>query len=101
MKNRIIFSIFYTAIASFPHVVTLVYWLILVPHEQTTCELHFDIDTLCFKMGSFSDMCHIAEDLFGQGLFKPFVILNKFGINSLIALIEILALSSIKRQEVG
>lgn len=39
-------------------------------------------------------------DLFGQGWFVAFVALNKFGINSVIALIENLMLNSIKRQEV-
>jgi hypothetical protein len=42
-----------------------------------------------------------AEDLFGHGWFKPFCALNKHGVNTLIALIEIVILSSIKRQEVG
>lgn len=37
-KNRAIFSIFYTAVVVFPQVVTLVYWLILVPHKQTSRE---------------------------------------------------------------
>jgi hypothetical protein len=42
-----------------------------------------------------------AEDLFGHGWFKPFCALNKHGVNTLISLIEIIILNSIKRQEVG
>lgn len=33
-KNRYFFSLFYTAIVTYPHVVTLVYWAILVPSRE-------------------------------------------------------------------
>jgi len=49
----------------------------------------------------FAHTHQTAEDLFGNGWFKPFCTLNKYGINNMIALIEIVILSSIKRQEVG
>lgn len=43
---------------------------------------------------------HIAEEFFGQGWFQPFCLINLWGVTALIALIEILALNSIKRQVV-
>jgi len=79
MKNRVFFSIFYTAAVVFPHVVSLTYWLILVPHD------HEDVG------GSI-------EHLFGNGWFKPYCIINLFAVNSLIATIEVVFLSSIRRQ---
>lgn len=49
-KNRAFFSIFYTVAVVFPHVVTLVYWLILVPHKQISRELPFACNFLYFVM---------------------------------------------------
>lgn len=34
-KNRTFFSIFYTAVVTWPHVVTLIYWAILTPKNKT------------------------------------------------------------------
>jgi len=42
-----------------------------------------------------------AEDLFGHGWFKSFCTLNKYGVNTVIALMEIVILSSIRHQEVS
>ncbi len=43
----------------------------------------------------------IVDDFFGDGWFKPFCIINQWGITTLIAVFEILALNSIKRQVVS
>jgi hypothetical protein len=43
----------------------------------------------------------IAEEFFGHGWFQPFCLINLWGITALLALIEILALNSIKRQVVS
>lgn len=75
-KNRAFFSIFYVSAVTFPHVVSLIYWAILVPRNDATP----------------------VGDLFGPDWFKPFVTLNKYVVNSIIALIEVVFLSSIRRQ---
>ncbi|KAH8652690.1 hypothetical protein BGZ60DRAFT_436275 [Tricladium varicosporioides] len=77
-NNRTWFSIFYYAANSFPHLVTAIYWLILVPQEQTTIP---------------------ADQIFGHGKLGEFFIMNKFGVSSFIALVEIFAFSSIKRAD--
>jgi hypothetical protein len=56
---------------------------------------------MMYRYDSFADTRQTADDLFGHGWFKAFCTLNKYGINTLIALIEIVVLSSIKRQEVS
>jgi hypothetical protein len=87
-NNKLFYSIFYTAAVTFPFVVTLVYYLILVPHNN----------------GDFTSAFGLTDDLtdnlFGHGWFKPFMVFNKYGVNCLAALIEVFVLSSVKRQEV-
>src|SRR5271156_2274019 len=56
-NNRAFFSIFYTVTVVFSYVVTLVYWLILVPHKQTSRELDFTCDVLYFWYGFIADLC--------------------------------------------
>ena len=51
-KNRAFFSLFYTVVVVFPQVVTLVYWLILVPHEQNNRKLTSNV-TLCVLLSLF------------------------------------------------
>lgn len=42
-----------------------------------------------------------VSDLFGEGWFKPFVLINMNGANSVIMILEILFLNSIKKPMVG
>ncbi|KAL3420937.1 hypothetical protein PVAG01_07382 [Phlyctema vagabunda] len=75
--NRDFFSIFYTAAVVLPHVITLVFWAVLIP------EKHAD---------------YPVSELFTHGWYRGFWVLNKYAINSLLALVEVVALSSIRRQ---
>jgi hypothetical protein len=96
-KKRVFFSIFYTAAVTYPHVITLVYWLILVPHQHNEGTLPFLLKGLAI----FHSHTCVVDDVFGHGWFRTFLTINTFVINSLIALIEVLFLSSIRRQEVS
>lgn len=42
----------------------------------------------------------LALDLLGNDYYKLFVLANKFGINAMIAFLEVFALNSIKRPQV-
>ena len=42
-----------------------------------------------------------GDEIFGHGWLREFFVFNKFGINCLIALMEVFAFSSIKRADVG
>jgi hypothetical protein len=53
------------------------------------------------KLTIFHSHTYVVDDVFGHGWFRAFLIINAFGVNSLIALIEVLSLSSIRRQEVS
>ncbi|PVH77565.1 hypothetical protein DL98DRAFT_561515 [Cadophora sp. DSE1049] len=76
-KNRTWFSIFYTLAQTWPHVSTFVHWAILVPKGRATVP---------------------GNETFGHGDFKTFYVLSKYGVSSIIALVEVIFYSSIKRQ---
>jgi len=76
-KNRAFFSIFYTAAQSFPHVATAIQWAVLVPMNRSVDHPH---------------------EIFKHGWIKGFYYVNKYGVNSLLALIEVFFLSSIRQQ---
>ncbi|KAH8895834.1 hypothetical protein GQ53DRAFT_854040 [Thozetella sp. PMI_491] len=85
-RKRFYFSLFYTAVHVFTFMNTIIYWTVLVPQDHG----HLP------QSGSPSG--HPVHDFFGDGWFKPFCIINQWGITTLIAMIEILGLNSIKRQ---
>lgn len=91
-SNRVLFSIFYTACMASVHVVTLVYWLILVPHRPggtlSSIVINCTVQSLIFR---------IVNYLFSNW-FSAFCVLHQFAINSFIALIEVFLLNSIRRQ---
>ncbi|PQE32217.1 FAR-17a AIG1 protein [Rutstroemia sp. NJR-2017a WRK4] len=80
-KNKYFFSVFYYLIVTFPHIVTIIYWAILVPRSKT--ELSGET----------------GEIIVGNWWYCKFYIVAKYGINSFIALFELFYLSSIKRPE--
>ncbi|KAM3075787.1 hypothetical protein ACMFMG_007914 [Clarireedia jacksonii] len=80
-KNKFFFSVFYFAVVTFPHIVTLIYWAVLVPKHKTDLS------------GEPND------DIFGNGWFCRYYISTKYGINSFIAIFELFFLSSIKRPD--
>lgn len=45
-ETRIFFSIFYTAAVVFPMIVTLVYWLIIFPHNRSPGESTSSVATV-------------------------------------------------------
>ena len=73
-KNRLAFSIFYTCATTFPYVVTFLYWFVL--NDGTGC---------IFKLGPIQAMMHV----------------NMYGIGAVIALVETMILSSVRKQQVG
>ncbi|CAG8980714.1 hypothetical protein HYALB_00012120 [Hymenoscyphus albidus] len=77
-NNRVWFSVFYYAVHSFPHVVTLIQWSVLYPRNHTQVP---------------------ADEVFGHGWLVKFFVFNKFAVNSAIALIEVFFFSSIKRAD--
>lgn len=102
-KNHIIFSIFYTAAVTLPFVVTIVFWLILVPTASA-----FDHDgprlmtSLCPRLTALRPPVQggAEENPLGDVALKAFVLININAINTVIALVEILVLSSVRRQKV-
>ena len=75
-KKRVSFSTFYTAAVTFPFVITLLYWLKL--HHYT------------------SD----ADEAASVKALRLFVLISVNGVNSIIALVEIMVLSSVRKQKV-
>ncbi|KAG9232222.1 hypothetical protein BJ875DRAFT_515129 [Amylocarpus encephaloides] len=67
-SNKVWFSIFYYAVNSLPHVATGIYWFILVPKGQSTIP---------------------GDQTFGHGWLREFYVTSKFGVNSIVALMEI------------
>jgi len=102
-KNPILFSIFYTATVTLPFVVTIVFWLILVPTKATVNHVgpmaigkthHETIAPRPPVEGG-------AEgNPFRDGALKAFVLINVNAFNTVIALLEILVLSSVRKQKV-
>lgn len=95
-----LFSLFYTAAVSFPHVVVLVYWTILVPAR--------DIDGECsrFLCANSRPWLHAdnhatVDDLFSHDSLQTFAVLNLYFLGALIALFELFFLSSVRRPGVS
>lgn len=96
-KNRAFFSIFYTAVLVFPQVCSFIYWCVLVPQHETTYPGKLMLDS--FASTRLIDSA--ADELFEHGWYRTFYILNKYGVNNAISLIEVIFLSSIRRQTVS
>ncbi|EKD17407.1 uncharacterized protein L3040_002905 [Drepanopeziza brunnea f. sp. 'multigermtubi'] len=76
-NNRTWFSIFYTLAQTWPLVSAFLHWAILAPKGKTTIP---------------------ANDTFGHGSSTTFYVIDKYAVSAIIALIEIIFLSSIRRQ---
>ncbi|RAL65017.1 hypothetical protein DID88_001125 [Monilinia fructigena] len=71
------FSIFHWVVIAFPHLVTFVHWVILIPRNEVS----------------------IPNDKIFDDRLTTFVTFNKYCVNSVIAFIELFILSSIKRSD--
>ncbi|KAI9050682.1 hypothetical protein LZ554_004802 [Drepanopeziza brunnea f. sp. 'monogermtubi'] len=76
-NNRTWFSIFYTLAQTWPLVSAFLHWAILAPKGKTTIP---------------------ANETFGHDSFTTFYAIDKYAVSAIIALIEIIFLSSIRRQ---
>ncbi|KAH6718614.1 hypothetical protein DL95DRAFT_461681 [Leptodontidium sp. 2 PMI_412] len=76
-KNRTWFSIFYTVAQTWPHVSAFIHWAILVPKGRASIPV---------------------DQTFGHGQFTTFYVITKYGVSSIVALIEVIFYSSIKCQ---
>ena len=109
-RKRFYFSVFYTVVPVFAIMNVLNFWTILVPHDQG----HLpggakDESALFWAFGPGRCMARcfdggylltsaLVEDFFtSDGWFPPFCVLNLWGVTALIAILEILVLSSVKR----
>ena len=95
-QNRAFFSIFYTAAVTYPHVVTLIYWAVLVPNDESTIPRSSTYRCLL----SITDVHMAGDKVFGMDWYTEFFVLNKFAINSFIALVEVFFFCSIRRMTV-
>ncbi|KAI9644793.1 hypothetical protein NHQ30_006820 [Ciborinia camelliae] len=76
-NEKYFFSVFHWTALAFPHLVTFIYWAILVPRKETS----------------------IPSDTIFDDQLTTFYIFSKYCVNSIIALIELFILSSIKRSD--
>lgn len=97
-NNRAFFSIFYYAVNSFPHVVTAIHWAILIPRKESQIP-GLQTPAEC-PINTLLTSCTVDE-IFGHGWLVRFFVLNKYAVNSIIALFEIFFFSSIKRADVS
>ncbi|KAL7792128.1 hypothetical protein V8C37DRAFT_402540 [Trichoderma ceciliae] len=114
LRKQFYFTMFYTATVVFSFMNTAIYWFITRQHDlekapDTTPPITRNLGQgnpgedkagegkLWGAVASLPVSDTPFSDLFGQGWFKPFVIFNLYGITSIIMVIEILLLNSIKR----
>lgn len=101
-KNVVVFSIFYTAAVTIPCVVTIVFWLIMIPSRPFSKP--DPSRSTAFTPSSLDDRPPVEGGIedhpFSRGFFKAFMFINLHAINSLIALVEIFFLNSVRKQSV-
>ncbi|ATZ55379.1 hypothetical protein BCIN_11g06360 [Botrytis cinerea B05.10] len=76
-NEKYFFSVFHWGILAFPHVVTFIHWAVIVPRNEASIP---------------------SDKVFGDKL-TTFFVFSKYGFNSVLALIELFILSSIKRSD--
>ncbi|KAK1964445.1 hypothetical protein LY78DRAFT_704380 [Colletotrichum sublineola] len=115
LRNQFYFTLFYTVTTVFTFMNTVVYWFVTLAHDDRgtgeppqpqpsggSTVSYMIGDSLNYEWTRLED-AHNDEphepftEIFGKGWFKAFVILNLFGITSIISLFEIFYLNSIKR----
>ena len=102
-KNQILFSIFYTTAVTLPFVVTIGFWLILVPTSPAFDHVNPEaIPSVFFATTVPRPPVEGGAEgnPFRDGALKAFVLININAINTVIALLEILVLSSVRKQKV-
>jgi hypothetical protein len=102
-KSEIFFSIFYTAAVTLPFVVTIAFWLILVPTASAFDHVgRISSTSLYHKLTAPRPPVQggAEENPLGDGALKAFVLININAINTVVAVVEILVLSSVRKQKV-
>ena len=88
-KKCIIFSVFYTAAVTFPFLVTVMYWLVLFHPDPSAYPVHLLDAALQSSTAPTNTV-----------VLRYFVLVNVYGFNAMIALFEIMLLSSARKQKV-
>ena len=102
-KRRVAFSILYTAAVTVPFLVTGLYWLVLFqpnPGVGTVGGVNVEVGTFTSSMLSFAPLLVRFDKLCTVQALHYFVLINVYGFNSIIALVEIMVLSSARKQKV-
>ncbi|KAL7929650.1 hypothetical protein V8C35DRAFT_284156 [Trichoderma chlorosporum] len=99
LRQQFYFTLFYFTTVVFSFMNTAIYWFITRPHDLENNTGDDDGGNGNFKG---LDVAALASntpfsDLFGQGWLKAFAIVNLYGVTSIIMVIEILFLNSIRR----
>uniref|UniRef100_L2FNZ2 Uncharacterized protein n=1 Tax=Colletotrichum fructicola (strain Nara gc5) TaxID=1213859 RepID=L2FNZ2_COLFN len=115
LRKQFYFTIFYTVTTVFTFMNTCLYWFVQLPHDdngnaeppkpQPSGGSHASSmyeQSLGFEMTRLEDINKGKPhgpftEIFGEGWFKAFVIINLFLVSTVIALFEIFWLNSIKR----
>ncbi|KAI8273391.1 hypothetical protein K4K59_010818 [Colletotrichum sp. SAR11_240] len=115
LRKQFYFTMFYTVTTVFTFMNTCLYWFVQLPHDdngnaeppqpQPSGGSHASSmyeQSLGFEMTRLEDINKGKPhgpftEIFGEGWFKAFVIINLFLVSTVIALFEIFWLNSIKR----
>ncbi|KAH6610042.1 hypothetical protein Trco_000062 [Trichoderma cornu-damae] len=102
LRKQVYFTVFYTATVVFSFMNTFLYWFITRPHDLETSSIAITGQGNPGKGEMWDEAPRpLADapfsDVFGQGWLKAFSIVNLYGVTSIIMVIEILLLNSIKR----
>lgn len=91
-KRHVACSLFYTAVVTLPFVTTMVYWLVLYRSNMSLAPRPVVKGLAMHRiMGSVS---------FSGRCLREFLVINLNLLNSVIALVEIMVLSSVRKQKV-
>ncbi|OAQ59211.1 hypothetical protein VFPPC_14737 [Pochonia chlamydosporia 170] len=98
------FNMFYTATTVFCFMNSTIFWFITRQHDAgdgaatVVSKVAADLVEASVNVASTATIPDTPfSDLFGEGWFKPFVLINMNGANSVIMILEILFLNSIKK----
>ncbi|KAK1995661.1 hypothetical protein LX36DRAFT_724860 [Colletotrichum falcatum] len=115
LRKQFYFTLFYTITTVFTLMNTVVYWFVTLEHDDRGAgeppqpqpsggsAVSYMVDqSTGYEWTRLEDADNDGShepftEIFGKGWFKAFVILNLFGITSIISLFEIFYLNSIKR----
>ncbi|GKT54420.1 hypothetical protein ColTof4_13787 [Colletotrichum tofieldiae] len=115
LRKQFYFTLFYTVTTVFTFMNTVVYWFVTLEHDDKgtgeppqpqpsggSTMSYMIGDSLGYEWTRLEDAHKNGPhepftEIFGKGWFKAFVILNLFGVTSIISLFEIFYLNSIKR----